>query len=104
AAVGPGAEAGVVPIGERALLGTGREIGAQPLLLRGPCAHAEVRVERDDVPLAHVVAVVVLRRVATGGAEVVPVAEGVRLVIVMVARGRPRPRLVPAPRGRVALG
>src|SRR5207302_245557 len=52
------AEAGMVPVGERAQRWVGGEIGAKPLLLRRIDPHVDGRVEHDDVPAAELVAVV----------------------------------------------
>src|SRR5436190_16033346 len=54
-AVWPRAEAGMVPVRERAEVAVGGEVGAQPALLRRtPCAADDraVAVQDDDVPRA----------------------------------------------------
>src|SRR5205823_14373340 len=77
-------------------------VGAEPLFLRRPYSDVDARVENDDVPGAHVVAVVALRRIAGGSAEVVVVASGVRGLVVLVTGRWENPRLVSSPgRGRV---
>src|SRR5207253_11118242 len=55
---GARAEQGMVPVGEGALRRVGGEIGAQPLLLGGPCDRGGIAVQRNDVPRAEVVAVI----------------------------------------------
>src|SRR5207302_10680274 len=70
-----GAEARVVPVGERASRPMGGEVAPEPLVLRrggGAAAGNElaVRVEDDDVPSADLVAVVALRRVSRRGAKI----------------------------------
>src|SRR4029453_13214547 len=105
--VDPGAEPGMVPIGEDVLVPVGGEVRPQPTALRrGRAAAAEfrgVRVEHEDVPRPGVVAVVAPGRIASSGTEVAVVALGSgRLVVVVAGRG-PRPRLVPAPGRTVAI-
>src|SRR5439155_1008491 len=57
----------------------------------------------DDVPSAEVVAVVALRRIAGGGAEVAEVPRGAGRLVIALARSGLRAGLVPAPARVVAL-
>src|SRR5437879_10611070 len=91
-------------IGERATLRARGEIGAQPLLLRRARGLRDVAVKGDDVPVAQVVAVVALRRIARGRTEVAEIAGGPGRAVLVVAGDRPGARLVPAPGGGVAVG
>src|SRR6266516_2220847 len=52
------AEAGVMPISERADFGVRGEVGAEPALLGRARAHVQIRIQRDDVPGTEIVAVV----------------------------------------------
>ena len=102
--VDAGHEAGLVPVGERALLAVQRQVGAQPLHLRARRCDVELAVERDDVPVAQVVAVVALGWIARDSAEVTEVAwRGTVRVLVVTGYG-PGTRLVTPPRGVVPLG
>src|SRR5439155_24695255 len=88
------------------------EIGGQPPPLRtarvAPTGVGAVRVERDEVPRADVVAVEALAGRAGGGAEVAEVtgrsgvgriaARAARREVLVVARRRPGDRLGAAPR------
>src|SRR5438445_1467368 len=58
----------------RALLAVQRQVGAQPLHLCSRRCDVELAVERDDVPVAQVVAVVALGWIARDSAEVTEVA------------------------------
>src|SRR5438105_5399988 len=91
-------------IGERATLRARGEIGAQPLLLRRARGLREVAAKGDDVPVAQVVAVVALRRIAGGRTEVAEIAGGPGRAVLAVGGGRPGARLVPAPGGGVPVG
>src|SRR5207249_5063639 len=78
----------------------------QPLLLRRAGGHGDAgaaAVQHDDVPGAEVVAVVALRRIAGGGAEVAEVPRGAGCLVIALPRGRLRAGLVPAPGRVVAL-
>ena len=99
-----GHEARLVPVGERALLAVQRQVGAQPLHLCSRRCDVELAVERDDVPVAQVVAVVALGWIARDSAEVTEVAwRGTVRVLVVTGYG-PGTRLVTPPRGVVPLG
>src|SRR5512143_2188449 len=76
------AEPRFVPIGQRALLGVGRQVGTQPRLLRRAGAHVHLAVQRNDVPVAQIVAVVAPSRRPRGVAEVGEVARGAGGVVV----------------------
>src|SRR2546429_1394646 len=65
---------------------------------------ADVAVEPHDVPGAEVVAVVELAAVPRRGAEIVPVAELVRRLVLVVTDRGTGARLVSAPGGIVTLG
>src|SRR6185437_8149993 len=96
--VDAGHESGRVPVGERAAPAVEREIVTQPLHLGGGGCYVELAVERDDVPIAEVVAVVALCGIACRGTEVTEVP-GSRAIAVLVVTGHGAgPRLVPAPR------
>ena len=107
AAVAAGAEPGVVPVGQRAGSGIGREVGAEPQLLGRPGAAAAdgraVAVDRDQVPGADVEAVVPLGAIARRPAlnadavEVVEVPPRARGLILVVAGGGAGDALVQAP-------
>ena len=87
-----GAEAGLVPVRERAGIGMRGQVGKQPPFLRRARADGDLRVERDHVPGADVPAVV-----ERGGArvpEVVAVALCIARAVLVVAGNRPYPRLV----------
>ena len=101
---GAGAEERVMHIGERATLRARGEIGAQPLFLRRARGLRDVAVEGDDVPVAQVVAVVALRGIARRRAEIAEVPRRAGRAVLVVAGDRPGARLVPAPRGVVAVG
>ena len=70
------AEPRMVPVGERAALAGPGEVRPQPLLLSRPGLHADIAVERDDVPAAHIVTVVPRPPPACVGTKVVVVARG----------------------------
>ena len=93
----------LVPVGEAALVGVGREIGPEPYLLGRTHSRRDFTIERNDVPVPEIKAVVALARGARQGSEIREVARCVGGVIVVVARARPRSCLVPAP-GRVVVG
>ena len=101
-----GIEQRVVPVGDSTACRMGGEVGAQPLLLGRACGRGDARaaaVEHDDVPSAEVVAVVTLRGIARGGAEVAEIARGIGRLVVPVAGRRARARLLPPPVGVVTL-
>src|SRR5205085_2511442 len=102
-AVLPRAEAGVVPVGERARGRMGGKVRAKPLLLRrAGAAAADLRavgVERDQMPGADVVAVVAGGRAARGGAEVLEVARCLRGQVLVVSDRGMDERLDAAPGG-----
>src|SRR6266516_1105540 len=95
----------MVPVGKNARRGRSGEVGAQPLLLWGADPTAThlraVRVQRDEVPRADVVAVVTLRGIARNGSKVLVVARGARGAVVVVPRHRPGQGFDPTPRGVV---
>src|SRR2546425_1115851 len=100
----PRAEAGIVHVGQRALLGAGRQVCTQPLLLRRAGAHVDEGVEHDDMPRAEVVAVVVVPAVADDGAVltkevaiVVGRAGRDRVMVLVVARRAADDRLILPP-------
>src|SRR5262249_2768354 len=101
--VGTGGEPRVVPVGEGARLGAGRQVRTQPLLLCRPHVPGDVGVDHDDVPVAEVVRVVALGRVTGGGTEVGVVAGRASCVVFVVAGRGLGACLVPAP-GRVVVG
>src|SRR5439155_8861960 len=108
AAVGVvGDEAGLVPVGQRALRGMGGEVGPQPLLLLRALAAADVvavGIEDDNVPGARVVAVPALPLRPGGGPEVVEVGGGAGREVLVVADRRAGPALETAPGRPVAAG
>src|SRR5688572_8817246 len=92
-----------MPVGQRAAPGARREVGPQPLLLSGAGGHADAAVQRNDVPIAEVVAVVSPAGRTRVGAEVGIVWGGARRVVLVVPRRRTRARLVPAPGRLIAV-
>ena len=96
--VQPGAEARVVPVGQRARCGARREVGGEPALLRRACfapsGRPAVRVQDDDVPGAELVRVVA----AIGQPEVRLRGAGSRRAVLVVPERRSRPRPEPPPR------
>src|SRR2546426_6027350 len=92
-----------MPVGERAALGAGRQIGAQPLLLGRARPVGDLAVQRDDVPRAEVVTVVALGGITRGRAEVAEVAGRVVAHVVVIAGNRPGAGLVAAPSRGVAV-
>src|SRR5207253_1112624 len=66
-----------------------------PLLSHPP----SVRVERDEMPAADVVAVVARTSLTRGRAEVVEVSRSSRDRVLVIPRHRAHERLEPAPRG-----
>jgi hypothetical protein len=85
-----GAEAWMVPVGERARVRVGGKIFLKPLLLRGSGGAAShhrrtVRVERDHVPASQVVGVVSFAGIASRCPEVVEVCGGASRLGLMVA-------------------
>src|SRR5262249_55904698 len=95
----------LVPQGEGAGLGAGRQVRHQPLLLGRTRGVRDLGVERDDVPGAQVVGVVALGRVTGGGTEVAVVAGGTRRVVLVVTRrGLGTCLLPPRAPGRVVVG
>src|SRR5216117_2726704 len=99
----PRAEPRMVPVGDGALLGAGREVLAQPRFLRRAGTHGGVAVQGDEVPGAEVIAVVALPRRAGERYEIAVVARRTSGVVVVVPRGRTSARLVAPPRRIVAL-
>src|SRR5262249_8260947 len=93
-----------VPVGDRAPRRTDGEIVPQPRRLRGARTDGNVAVQRDDMPVAKVIAVETESRGACACAEVVEVGRGRgRAVVLVVARNRTRASLVTSP-GRVIAG
>src|SRR5207247_3147100 len=76
----------------------------QPLHLRGAGRHIELAVERDDVPISEVIAVVAFGRVPRRGADVAEVPGRARGVVVVVAGDGTGTGQVSAPRRGVPLG
>src|SRR5262245_58467245 len=103
AAVRSRAEPWMVPVGQRASRGVRRQIRSQPRLLCGARAHVDVAVERDDVPLADVVAVVAAAGGPGCGSKVAEVTRRTGSVVVVVAGRRPGARFELAPRRIVVL-
>ena len=89
-----GTEERLVPVGEGAGGGMGREIGAQPFFLRrSGFAAADIltfAVEHDDVPGSEFVAVVTGLLVARSCSEIVEIGCRTSGMKLMIARGRPR--------------
>src|SRR5262249_35929828 len=75
----------------------------EPLLLGGARAHIEVAVERDDVPVAEVVAVIAAARGAGVLAEVPEVAARTGRVVIVVPGRRPRAGPVTPPGGSIVV-
>src|SRR2546430_17583371 len=88
-----------MPVGDGAALGARREVGLEPRLLRRAGANAGLAVQRNDVPVTQVVAVVALPRGPGDRAEVAVVARAPAGVVLVVPRGGAHPRLVAAPCG-----
>src|SRR2546430_15169465 len=88
-----------MPVGDGAALGARREVGLEPRLLRRAGAHAGLAVQRNDVPVTQVVAVVALPRGPGDRAEVAVVARAPAGVVLVVPRGGAPPRFVATPRG-----
>ena len=99
---GARAEASVVPVRQRATRGVRGEVGAEPALLERAGAHVQVRVQRDNVPVAQVVAVVACARLAGRDAEVGEVAASPPHVVVVVSRNRVGALPVASPRRLIA--
>ena len=93
----------MVQVSQCTALGAGREIGSQPLLLQRARCVRHVAVQGDDVPIAEVVAIVALRWIAGRRAEVPEIAGGSGSAVLVVARNRPGPSFLPAPRRSVAV-
>ena len=94
------APARVVPVGQRAALRVGGQVGAQPLLLgaAGGAGHDRaVAVQRDDVPAAQLVGVPALADLTGPRAVVGPVRRAARRLVLVVADGRPHERAQRAP-------
>ena len=91
-----------MPVGERAALGARRQVGAEPLLLRGTDGHVQIAVEHDDVPIAQLIGVIALARVPCRDAEIVEIARRSGHVVFVVAGNRVGAPLVAPPRGRIA--
>src|SRR5215211_8302380 len=84
----------LMPVSERALPRMRGEVSAKPLLLRGPCGHADIVVQRDQMPRADIERVVALPALPSRTGlhsrpiEVVEVPRRARRVIVVVAGRR----------------
>src|SRR3989454_577962 len=91
------AETGVMPIGERADLRVRGEVGTEPALLGGARAHVQIRVQRDDVPGAEIVAVVAYAPFPGRDTEVTEVAGRRRRVVIVVAGNGVRALLETSP-------
>src|SRR5439155_176849 len=96
--------AGFVPVGEGAAPGAGRDVLPLPLLLSGLKRYVERYVDGYEEPIDEVVAVVTLRGITGGGAEVAEVSGGPRRRVLVVPGHRVGARLVPSPGGVVAVG
>src|SRR2546425_11848854 len=107
-AVLPGAEARVMPVGERARRSMSRQVSAQPRLLpraRLAAAYSRaVAVDDDDVPGAELVAVVPAVRRTGGCAEVREVAGGAGGEVLVVAGSGMSARKETTPGRGVAVG
>lgn len=94
-------------VSKRAPGGVISEILPEPLRLLGSCiATADLRalaIQRDNVPLTQIVAVVLLVRIARRGAEVVDVTGRADAVVFMISRCRPRTVFKSSPGGAVAV-
>ena len=108
---GAGVERGQMPVGERALLGVCGKVRFEPLLLRRPGGHRDLGVQRDDVPVAEVGAVVAARGVVGRGRElpqlsreVSQVARGPGGGVIEVAGDGVGPRQLASPVRIVAAG
>ena len=97
-----GAEARVMPIGQRTGCRVRAQIGAQPLLLgRTHLAAADdllaVAIEDNHVPVAEIIAIVASCRVASSGAEIREIARSTWYLVLMVPGGWPRAILEATP-------
>src|SRR5689334_9088417 len=97
------AETRMVPVGDRAPLRARGEVRSQPRFLSRSRAHADVRVERDNVPVTEIVAVVSHARLPREGPKIAVVPAGPGRVVVVIPGGGAGPCLVTAPRGVVTL-
>src|SRR5437667_2071932 len=86
----PRAEPRMVPVGDGALLGAGREVLAQPRFLRRAGTHGGVAVPGDEVACPEAIAAVALPRRAGERSEIAVVARRTSGVVVVVPRGRTR--------------
>src|ERR1700704_783590 len=103
-AMDAGAEARMVPVGERATTLVRSQIGAQPLVLRTAEAAASgqlraVRVHDDEVPPTEIPAVVTAWGLTRGGTEVIEIVGRAGRHVLVVARCGVDDRLHPAPGG-----
>src|SRR6266568_5018671 len=93
----------MVGVREGTPLGARREILLQPLHLGGGGPVGDDGVERNDVPVTEIVAVVPLRGIPRRRAEITEVTGGPRRHVIVVSGDRVDPRLMPAPRGSEAV-
>src|SRR5947207_12256596 len=93
----------MMPVGDRAARRARGEIGAEPLLLCRPCGGRDAAVQRHDVPVAQVVAVVALAGGPSRRAEIVEVRLGAALLVLDLAGRGAGARLMAAPGRVVAL-
>ena len=103
AVAGRGAEEGGVPHRERALRRVVQEVVLEPLLLGRALKGGDAAVEHHDVPIAQVVAVVELARIAGGGPEILPVRGGPGAEPFHVPDGGSGAVLVLSPGGAIAV-
>ncbi len=73
------------------------------MLLGRASAGGDFAVQRDDVPAIGIIAVIALRRIPGGNAEIVEVASGTRCNVVVVTRDWMGACFVAAPTGIVAI-
>ncbi len=100
-AMKPGAEARLVPVREGARVGMSGQILEQPRVLRRSRITATdiaaLGVEGNDVPRAHIEAVVALGWIARHRSEVREVTRGTLRLVVVVPRSWPDDRFHPTP-------
>ena len=96
-----------MPVGQRASLGVGGEVGLQPLPLRGielGGNRGGTGVQHDDVPGTELVAVVALRRIAGHFSEIVEIRLRSSGIVLVVAEGREGAGAMAAPARLVTPG
>jgi hypothetical protein len=93
----------LVPVREHALRARGCEVGLEPRDLVASRLRVLFRIERDDVPVAEIEAVVAETGGPCGAAEVPEVPGRARSVVLVVSGRRARSGLVSSPGRSVAL-